>query len=69
VPVRVEDIPPSDGLALYLSNVHWLDAFPGPLPQHLPRLAETITALLSKIAGVAAEALGKGHASSDVLGP
>ncbi|MBV8231010.1 MAG: TIR domain-containing protein, partial [Planctomycetaceae bacterium] len=69
VPVRVEDIPPSDGLALYLSNVHWLDAFPGPLPQHLPRLAETITALLSKMAGVAAEALGKGHASSDVLGP
>jgi ubiquinone/menaquinone biosynthesis C-methylase UbiE len=56
IPFRAEDVPPSDTLAYYLSNVHWLDAFPPPLERHLPRLAETIKALLSNLAGAAAEA-------------
>src|SRR5271157_642462 len=56
LPLRLEAMPPSDDLAFYLSNVHWLDAFPPPLENHLPRLAETITALLSRLVGAAAEA-------------
>ncbi|HMB06386.1 MAG TPA: TIR domain-containing protein [Isosphaeraceae bacterium] len=56
IPFRAaEAVTPSDSLAYYLSNVHWLDAFPPPLEDHLPRLAETVTALLSNIAGVTAE--------------
>ena len=42
VPFRAEDVPPSDSLALYLSNVHWLDALSGPRAQHLERLGQTI---------------------------
>jgi ubiquinone/menaquinone biosynthesis C-methylase UbiE len=57
IPFRAtESVTPSDSLAYYLSNVHWLDAFPPPLENHLPRLAETVTALLSNIAGTTAEA-------------
>ena len=56
IPFRVEPIPPSDELAYYLSNVHWLDAFPPPVETHLPRLAETLTAVLSRMAGAAVEA-------------
>lgn len=56
IPFRIEPIPPSDDLAYYLSNVHWLDAFPPPLQTHLPRLVETLTAVLSRMAGAAAEA-------------
>jgi TIR domain/Methyltransferase domain len=56
VPFRAEDVPPSDSLALYLSNVHWLDALSGPRAQHLERLGQTIKGMLSSIAGATAEA-------------
>jgi ubiquinone/menaquinone biosynthesis C-methylase UbiE len=59
VPFRAEDVPPSDSLALYLSNVHWLDAFSGPRPQHLQRLAQTIKCVLSTMAGATAEAAAR----------
>jgi hypothetical protein len=48
---------PSQELALYLSNVHWLDAFDGPTaPAQLARLSATIKELLSSMAGETAEA-------------
>ena len=56
IPFRVENVDPSEALAYYLSNVHWLDAFSPPVSRHLPRLAETIKSLLSTLAGAAAEA-------------
>jgi hypothetical protein len=56
VPFRAEDVPPSDSLALYLSNVHWLDALSGPRAQHLERLGQTIKGMLSSMAGATAEA-------------
>ncbi len=59
IPFRAEDVPPADTLALYLSNVHWLDAFSGPRAQHLERLGQTIKGVLSTIAGATAEAAAR----------
>ncbi|APW61697.1 TIR domain-containing protein [Paludisphaera borealis] len=56
IPFRAENVDPSEALAYYLSNVHWLDAFPPPISQHFPRLGETVKSLLSTIAGEAVEA-------------
>jgi ubiquinone/menaquinone biosynthesis C-methylase UbiE len=57
IPYRAEDVVPSQELALYLSNVHWLDAFDGPTDEtQLARLSGTIKELLSSIAGETAEA-------------
>ena len=50
IPFRAENVDPSEALAYYLSNVHWLDAF-SPLSQHLPRLGGTVKSLLSTLAG------------------
>jgi ubiquinone/menaquinone biosynthesis C-methylase UbiE len=50
LPLRVAEIPPSEGLAYHLINVSWLDAFPPPLEQHLPRLGEKVKAILSRAA-------------------
>ncbi len=42
IPVRIEEIKPH-GLALFLSAPHWLDVFPGPIQNHLPKLLNAIT--------------------------
>jgi hypothetical protein len=47
VPVRIEDVVPTEALAYFMSTVHWLDALTPPLEQHLQRLAESIKALLA----------------------
>ena len=46
LPLRVEDVMPSDWLEYYLAGQHWLDALTPPLEDHLGRLAEAITILL-----------------------
>jgi hypothetical protein len=46
VPLRIEDVEPADGLAYFLSSVHWLDALTPPIEEHLKKLAATIIALL-----------------------
>jgi hypothetical protein len=46
VPVRVENVSPTDSLAYYMESVHWLDALTPPIESHLQRLAESIKALL-----------------------
>jgi hypothetical protein len=46
VPVRIEDVPPTESLAYFMSTVHWLDALTPPIEQHLQRLAESIKGLL-----------------------
>lgn len=47
LPFRIEDVPPGDSLALYLSRVQWLDAFP-IFEQHLETLADRTTRLIDK---------------------
>jgi hypothetical protein len=60
IPLRIEDIEPTKGMAHYLRTVHWLDAYTMPFEQHLQRLSETILRLLpdripfSKAAAMAA---------------
>lgn len=46
VPLRVEDIKPSGGLAYYLNRLHWLDALTEPLEQHLRKLVISVQGLL-----------------------
>jgi formylglycine-generating enzyme required for sulfatase activity len=46
--LRIEDVPPSKELELYLSRVHWLDAFTPPLDRHLGRLAAAVRSILDK---------------------
>ena len=42
VPVRTEDVMPSEALEYFLSPKHWLDAFNPPLQTHMDRLAGTV---------------------------
>jgi hypothetical protein len=46
VPVRIEDVPPTEALAYFVGAVHWLDALTPPLETHLQQLAESVRALL-----------------------
>ena len=47
VPFRVEDVAPSATLEYFISETHWLDAFPPPLEHHLERLADAVKRLLA----------------------
>ncbi|HTV30428.1 MAG TPA: TIR domain-containing protein [Xanthobacteraceae bacterium] len=46
VPLRIEDIAPTQSLEYFIGAVHWLDALTPPLEHHLQRLAEAVKALL-----------------------
>jgi hypothetical protein len=46
LPVRVEDVTPSDHMEYYLAGQHWLDALTPPLEEHLNRLADAVLPLL-----------------------
>ena len=46
IPVRIENVAPTEAMAYFMSTVHWLDALTAPLDDHLQRLAVSIKALL-----------------------
>ncbi len=46
VPMRIEDVRPTELLAYFMNAVHWLDALTPPIESHLQRLAEAVKALL-----------------------
>ena len=48
IPFRVKDEKPAGALALHLEGVHWLDALTPPFENHLRRLAELVTKILSE---------------------
>jgi formylglycine-generating enzyme required for sulfatase activity len=48
LPFRTEDVPLSDDLKYYLSNVHWLDALTPPVERHIFHLGDFIFRLLDK---------------------
>jgi formylglycine-generating enzyme required for sulfatase activity len=48
MPFRIQEVPLSDDLKYYLSNVHWLDALTPPLEKHIGKLADTIGRILEK---------------------
>jgi hypothetical protein len=55
VPVRVEDVTPSEYMEYYLAGQHWLDALTPPLEAHLAQLAEAVQTLLRLRDGTPAE--------------
>jgi hypothetical protein len=50
LPLRIEDVPLSKALELYLSTSQWLDAFTPPREQHLDRLVKAVKKLLGSAA-------------------
>ena len=46
VPMRIEDVPPSQDLELFLGMRHWLDAFGGSQPQQIQECATAIQGIL-----------------------
>ena len=46
VPLRIENISPTQSLKYFIGTVHWLDALTPPVEQHLHRLGEAVQALL-----------------------
>jgi hypothetical protein len=46
IPVRIEDVVPTEAMAYFMSTVHWLDAMTAPLDDHLRRLTASIKTLL-----------------------
>lgn len=54
IPLRIEDVVPSDEMEYYIAGRHWLDALTPPLEQHLLRLCDTVKLLLSRPADSAA---------------
>jgi len=46
VPVRVEDVKPTESLEYFISTPHWLDAFPPPMDEHMAYLADVVTGIL-----------------------
>lgn len=48
LPFRIEDVPPSRAMELFISARHWLDALTPPLESHLLELARTTKLLLSR---------------------
>jgi hypothetical protein len=46
IPVRIENIVPTESLELFLGARHWLDAYLPPLDNHLNRLAQVIQQIL-----------------------
>jgi len=53
IPVRIEEVVPTESLAYFMSAVHWLDALTPPLEAHLQKLAESVKALLQLTPGKA----------------
>jgi hypothetical protein len=46
VPLRIENITPTQSLEYFIGTVHWLDALTPPVESHLHRLGEAVQALL-----------------------
>ena len=42
LPVRVDNVNPSGSMEYFLGTTHWLDAFSGPLENHLPSIIKTV---------------------------
>ena len=47
LPLRIENVEPSQEMRYYIKSIHWLDAMTPPLEKHLETLSESVQALLS----------------------
>jgi len=48
LPLRIENVVPTQALEYFTSDLHWLDAFTPPLENHLHHLADTVKMLLEQ---------------------
>src|SRR5271156_2214500 len=46
LPLRIENILPSDSMAFFMNSVHWLDAISPPIEAHLDNLVQAVSSLL-----------------------
>jgi hypothetical protein len=58
--IRIEEVDPSDSLQLFLSEIHWIDAWEGDLGAHVKQLAEMLRE---------EEGLAEGSAQAKAEGP
>jgi hypothetical protein len=49
IPMRIEDVRPSEGLAFYFTNVQWLDAFTPPIDRHLWTIVDRVKEVLKSV--------------------
>jgi AAA+ ATPase superfamily predicted ATPase len=47
IPLRIEDIEPTEAMRYYIKSLHWIDAMDPPLEKHLGKLADSVQAILS----------------------
>ena len=47
LPLRIEDVNPTDELHYYIKSIHWLDAMSPPLERHLEKLTASVQALIN----------------------
>jgi len=47
IPIRIEDIEPTEAMRYYVKSLHWLDAMTPPLERHLEKITASVQALLS----------------------
>jgi hypothetical protein len=57
IPIRIEEVEPTQSMEYFLGAIHWLDALTPPLERHLQHLAETIKAMLAARAAQSGEAI------------
>lgn len=48
IPVRIDDVIPTNEMEYYLSSRHWLDALTPPLEEHIQKLAETVKKFITQ---------------------
>jgi peptidylprolyl isomerase len=48
IPLRIEDVTPTDSMAFFMGPVQWLDALSPPLQDHLEHLAKVVKGVLAK---------------------
>jgi hypothetical protein len=58
IPLRIENITPSESMEYYLSSLHWLDAITPPIEQHLDKLTDSVVRILGGNVSVGDEADG-----------
>jgi len=46
LPLRIENIQPSDSMAFFMNSVHWLDAISEPHERYLDQLVQAVSSLL-----------------------
>jgi len=47
IPLRIENVDPSQEMRYYIKSIHWLDAMTPPFERHLNKLSNSVQALLS----------------------